>query len=78
MDEQTFDVDLDMRGVDCPLPMLKTKTQLVRMEAGQVLRVRATDPHSVLDFVTLCDKTGHALIRRWQDDEVFYFLIRKG
>ncbi len=72
-----FDADLDVRGLNCPLPILKTKKQLVTMGAGEVLRVRATDPHSVIDFQAFCDKTGHELLRRWQEGEEFHFLLRR-
>lgn len=72
-----FDADLDVRGLHCPLPILKTKKQLVGMRPGQVLRVRATDPHSVVDFMAFCDKTGHAMLSREARDGEFCFWLRK-
>lgn len=74
---QDFDQDLDVRGLNCPLPILKTKKQLVTMAAGQVLRVRATDPHSVVDFLAFCEKTEHEMIHHEETGEEFHFLLRK-
>ena len=51
------DVTLDAKGLDCPLPILKTKVALSRMKAGEVLHVAATDPHSVIDFKAFCART---------------------
>lgn len=72
-----FDADLDVRGLSCPLPILKTKKQLVLMEPGRLLRVRATDPHSVIDFMAFCDKTGNALVEHQEQGDEYHFLIRK-
>ena len=71
------DADLDVRGLNCPLPILKTKKRLVSLAAGEVLRVRATDPHSVIDFTAFCDRTGHELLWRGEQDGEFHFLLRK-
>jgi len=71
------DADLDVRGLNCPLPILKTKKQLVSLQPGQVLRVRATDPHSVIDFLAFCDKTGNEMIDRAESDGEFHFWLRK-
>lgn len=72
-----FDKDLDVRGMNCPLPILKTKRELASMPAGQVLRVRATDPHAVIDFMAYCEKTGHPLLRHWTEGEEFHFLLQR-
>lgn len=72
-----FDQDLDVRGLSCPLPILKTKKQLVGMEAGQILRVRATDPHSVVDFLSFCEKTRHEMVRHEEAGDEFHFWLRK-
>lgn len=74
---QEFDQDLDVRGLNCPLPILKTKKQLVLMQPGQVLRVRATDPHSVIDFLAFCEKTGHEMVSRQEQQGEFHFRLRK-
>ncbi len=72
-----FDADLDVRGLNCPLPVLKTKKELVPLAPGTVLRVRATDPHSVIDFTAFCDKTGHHLVAHSEDEGVYTFYVRK-
>ncbi|MCS4505329.1 Sulfur carrier protein TusA [wastewater metagenome] len=73
-----FDSDLDVRGLNCPLPILKTKKALIPLPAGAVLRVRATDPHSVIDFTAFCDKTDNTLVARDEDDGVHTFYVSKG
>jgi tRNA 2-thiouridine synthesizing protein A len=72
-----FDNDLDVRGLNCPLPILKTKKQLVLMQPGERLRVRATDPHALIDFIAFCDKTGNALLAHSEVDGEYHFLLRK-
>jgi tRNA 2-thiouridine synthesizing protein A len=74
---QEFDQDLDVRGLNCPLPILKTKKQLVTMQAGEILRVRATDPHSVVDFLAFCEKTGHEMVEHQESGGEFHFRLRK-
>jgi tRNA 2-thiouridine synthesizing protein A len=74
---QEFDQDLDVRGLNCPLPILKTKKQLVLMQPGQILRVRATDSHAVIDFLAFCEKTGHEMVSRHEEQGEFHFRLRK-
>lgn len=69
---------LDVTGLDCPLPILRTKRELVKLAPGEQLQVAATDPHSVVDFLSFTEKTAHSMIRHWDADGVFYFLIEKG
>ena len=54
--------ELDARGLNCPLPILKTKKALSDMASGEVLRVIATDPGSVRDFAAFAKQTGHNLV----------------
>lgn len=72
---------LDVRGLQCPLPVLRAKKMLNTMEPGALLEVHATDPGAVPDFRSLCAQTGHALLvsREEQADDgpVYVFLIRK-
>lgn len=72
-----FDRDLDAKGLNCPLPVLRTKVVLNRMEPGQVLRVEATDPHATIDFEAYCARTGHELLHINQSDGVIEFFIRR-
>ncbi len=69
------EITLDVRGLACPLPVLKTKVALNRMPSGTVLRVYTTDPHSVVDFKAYCARSGHKLIEHSLVDEVYVFAI---
>jgi tRNA 2-thiouridine synthesizing protein A len=71
------DQQLDVRGYQCPLPILKTKVALNRLQDGQVLHVLATDPMAVVDFRAYCARTGHELLHYTDDQAVFEFYIRK-
>ena len=57
-----FDKELDTRGLNCPLPILRTKKSLTDMTPGQVLKVLATDPGSVKDFQAFSRQTGNELL----------------
>jgi tRNA 2-thiouridine synthesizing protein A len=72
-----FTKDLDARGLNCPLPILKTKKALAEMASGQVLRVQATDPGSVRDFQAFAKQTGNHLLEQSQDNEVFTFFMQR-
>lgn len=74
----SFDLHLNTNGLNCPLPLLRLKKALQTLEPGQVVRVSATDPASVLDFGVFVEQTGHRLLQQWQEDEAFLYLIRKG
>jgi len=72
-----FDKDLDARGVNCPLPILRTKKALSNMQSGQVLRVVATDPGAVLDFQAFSRQTGNELLLHSQVETDLLFYLRK-
>ncbi len=57
-----YNQELDARGLNCPLPILRTKKALTTMNPGQILRVLATDPGSVKDFEAFARQTGHLLL----------------
>ena len=71
------DKEIDTRGLNCPLPILRTKKALADVQSGQVLKVVATDPGSVKDFETFAKQTGHALLSHAEVDGEFTFLMRK-
>lgn len=71
------DQELDVRGLNCPLPILKTKKALNTMASGQTLHVLATDPGSVLDFKAFAAQSGNALLEAAETSGVFSFVIRK-
>lgn len=70
-------VDLDLSGLNCPLPILRTKIALADRAPGEVVHVIATDPHSVLDFKAFCARTGHELVDHVPGPEVFEFWVRR-
>jgi len=72
-----FDRELDTRGLNCPLPILRTKKALNEMISGQVLRVVATDPGSAKDFQAFCRQTGNALLSASEAAGEFLFFLRK-
>lgn len=72
-----FARELDARGLNCPLPILKTKKALAEMASGEVLRVQATDPGSVRDFQAFAKQTGNELVSQSQDDIVFTFYMKR-
>jgi len=72
-----FDVELDVRQLACPMPILRAKKSLAFMNSGQVLRVVATDKGSPRDFVDVCEKTGNELLSSTEQSGEFMFLIRR-
>ena len=68
---------LDAKGLNCPLPVLKTKVLLNTMKPGEVLFVEATDPHATIDFQAYCARTGHELLNVDERDGVIGFYIRR-
>jgi tRNA 2-thiouridine synthesizing protein A len=68
---------LDARGLNCPLPILRTKKAINALESGEVLEVASTDPGSVKDMTAFCKQTGHALLSSNEDSGSYVFLIRK-
>ncbi len=73
-----YDLELDARGLNCPLPILRAKKSIQGLESGQVLRIVATDPGSVKDFEAFCKQTGNELLAASQDGGEYAFSIRKG
>ncbi|HKW79858.1 MAG TPA: sulfurtransferase TusA family protein [Casimicrobiaceae bacterium] len=68
--------EVDARGLNCPLPILRTKKALNGMASGQVLRILATDPASVRDFEAFARQTGHQLLQHGEQGGEFFFLLR--
>lgn len=71
------DETLDASGLNCPLPILKTKKALAKMGAGQVLEVISTDAGSVKDIEAFCNQTGNKLISNAEDAGKYLFTIEK-
>lgn len=73
-----FKTELDVRGLKCPLPILRAKKALAVMNSGEVLRVLATDPGAPKDFEAFARQTGHELDNRSEEGtSEFVFLIRR-
>ena len=72
-----FDKELDARGLNCPLPILKAKKALSDMASGQVLRIIATDPGSEKDFEAFSKQTGNALLGHSAENQEFSFFLKK-
>ena len=73
-----FDKDVDARGLNCPLPILRAKKALAEMQPGQVLHVLATDPGSSKDFAAFARQTGNELVSQADlPDNAFEFFLRR-
>ena len=72
-----FNKEIDARGLNCPLPILKTKKALSEMLSGQVLRVLATDPGSVRDFQAFSKQTGNELLSHEEHDKEFEYYVKR-
>lgn len=72
-----FDRELDARGLNCPLPILRTKKALADMQSGQVLRVVATDAGAARDFQAFARQTGNDLLQQDHEDDEFVFYMRR-
>ena len=71
-------VQLDARGLQCPLPLLKLKQQLNRMQKGEQVRIQTTDAGSVRDINAFVRQVGHVLLESGEASGDFHFLIEKG
>ena len=72
-----FQKELDARGLNCPLPILKAKKALAEMATGEVLKIVATDSGSVRDFQAFAKQTGNALLAHSQNGREYTFLMRR-
>jgi TusA-related sulfurtransferase len=71
------DKELDTRGLNCPLPILKAKKALADMASGEVLKVMATDPGSVRDFQAFARQTGNDLVQQDNVGQEFVHFLRR-
>jgi tRNA 2-thiouridine synthesizing protein A len=71
------DKELDARGLNCPLPILKTKKSLADMQSGQILRVVSTDCGSVKDMQAFANQTGNELVSQDEQNGEYVFLMKK-
>ncbi|MGZ5034049.1 MAG: sulfurtransferase TusA family protein [Usitatibacter sp.] len=73
----TQDKELDARGLNCPLPILRARKALNDMTSGQVLRIVSTDPGSVKDFEAFAKQTGNELLSQSAGEKEFTFYLKK-
>jgi tRNA 2-thiouridine synthesizing protein A len=71
------DKEIDTRGLNCPLPILRAKKALTELTSGQILKVTATDPGSVRDFAAFSKQTGHLLVESGEADKEFFYYLKK-
>ncbi len=69
--------EIDARGLNCPLPILKIKKALAAVSDGDVVSLLATDPGSVKDVQAFCKQTGNELLSSDESEGAFQFLVRK-
>ena len=72
-----IDVEIDTRGLNCPLPILKAKKALTAMVSGQVLRVVSTDTGSVRDFAAFAKQTGNELLSQTTEGSDFVHILKR-
>jgi tRNA 2-thiouridine synthesizing protein A len=68
---------LDLKGLSCPLPIVKTAQAIKELASGELVEALATDPGSVADFIAWCTSTGNELLEHTEEGGVFRFVIRK-
>ena len=68
---------LDTKGMNCPMPILKAKKSIKKLNIGDTLEIYSTDPGSVRDFASFCKATGNELLESGEDAGVYRYLIRK-
>ncbi len=73
----TVNIELDLSGLTCPLPLLKTKQSLNKMGVGEVVKVIATDPGSERDFQVFTQQSGNRLLKFTKEDGRFLYWIEK-
>ena len=67
-------MELDLTGLKCPLPILKTKKVLANLNTGDILTVQVTDPHAPDDFSAFCRQTGHVLLEQKTSSENIFIM----
>lgn len=74
----TYDSELDVRGLNCPLPILKAKKALAGLKSGHVMKILTTDPGSVKDFEAFANQSDNELLESSQVEDEYHFLLKKG
>jgi len=74
---QDFDYEIDVKGLQCPLPVLKARKRLMSLKYGESLKILATDPAAAIDFPHYCAESGNELVSQHEEAGVLVFIIRK-
>ena len=74
---QDFDHEIDVKGLQCPLPVLKARKRLMSLNSGETLKILATDPAAAIDFPHYCAESGNQLVSQHEEAGVLVFVIRK-
>jgi tRNA 2-thiouridine synthesizing protein A len=72
-----FNKELDVRGMNCPVPILRSKKAIGEIASGQVLKVVATDPGSVKDMQAFANQTGNELLGSGESSGIYTYFLRK-
>ena len=75
--EINADIEIDLSGLQCPMPLLKAKLALNGMDSTQILKIIATDPSSEKDFYMFVDQTDHQILDFQKDDSAYFYWIKK-
>ncbi len=71
-------IELDVIGLNCPLPVLKARQAIRRLKIGETIVIKATDPLSAIDIPHFCQEDGHTLLSAETDQEILTFVVVKG
>jgi tRNA 2-thiouridine synthesizing protein A len=72
------DLVLDLKGLKCPLPVLKSRKAMGSLRSGALVRILTTDPLAGLDIPHFCHEDGHAIVAQERDEQGHVFLVRRG
>ncbi len=67
---------IDAKGLECPLPILRTKLALTELQCGDILEIHTTDPHASIDFHAFCARSGHKLLYEIEEKGTISFYLR--
>jgi len=71
-----YDITLDVKGLNCPLPLLKLKQLIQQSSTGDVIQMLATDPAAHLDVGVFIDKSNHEMLLHKREEDIQYFYIK--
>ena len=74
---QRIDKELDVKGYNCPIPLMRAKKALAGMQPGEILKVITTDPGAEIDFKVFAEASGNDIVALEQTDNVLTLLVKK-